>query len=386
MTEFSNNCPDRISTDSIKWNRFKPDVLPLWIADMDFRSPEAVIQALTRRVEHGVFGYPVEPAELKEVISARLLEGFAWTVKPEEIIFLPGVITGFHLACAAFAPPGSAALVQTPVYPPLLHAPETSGLERQENELVLLPDGQYEIDFDSFEESMTDKTRVFLLCNPHNPVGRVFTRKELERMAEICLRRNVVICSDEIHCDLVYHGHTHLPIASLSPETAKRTVTLMAPSKTFNIAGLKFSFAVVQDTELARQFNHARRGLVGEVNLLGMTAALAAYQEGQTWLNGLIETLESNRKFLHQFVRNELPWLKMVCPEGTYLAWLDCRGASLPQNAQEFFLEKAKVGLNDGCAFGRGGDGFVRLNFGCSRPILAEALGRMKVALDGQLG
>lgn len=372
---------DRRSSDSNKWHRYPPDVLPLWVADTDFASPEPVLRALRERVEHGVFGYVMEPKELRDVIAERLQRLYGWVVSPEAIVFMPGVVPSFNLACRTVASPGDGALVQTPVYPPLLCAPANAGLACNEMELTRQSDGRYEIDFDAFEAAITGRTRLFLLCNPHNPVGRVFRRDELERMAEICLRHEVLICSDEIHCDLMLGGSRHLPIASLSPEVADRTITLMAPSKTFNFPGLRCSFAVIPNAELRQRFQDARRGLISGVNVMGYTAALAAYRAGQLWLDELLRYLEGNVAFLIHYVDAYLSGIRMVKPEGSYLAWLDCRDAGLDGNPHQFFLQKARVALNDGSSFGRGGSGFVRLNFGCPRSTLEEALGRMRKAL-----
>jgi cystathionine beta-lyase len=223
--------------------------------------------------------------------------------------------------------------------------------------------------------------RLFILCNPHNPVGRVFQRQELERMAEICLRHDMVICSDEIHCDLVFPGNRHVPMASLAPEIADQTITLMAPSKTFNIPGLKCSVAIVQNPELRKKLKRTHTGLVHGVNVMGYTAALAAYRDGQAWLDEVLRYMEANLDFLLQYVEAHLPGITMSRPEGTYLAWLRCHEAGIPGNPHEFFLKQARVAVNDGAVFGRGGEGFVRLNFGCPRSMLTEALDKMKEAL-----
>ncbi len=372
---------DRRSSDSAKWQVFGEDVLPLWVADMDFISPEPVIRALRERVEHGVFGYPIEQPELRPVIVERLKRLYDWEVQPEALILVPGVVTGFNVAIRAVTSPGDGVLVQTPVYFPMLSAPDLAGCTLDEMELTRRKDGQYEIDYDLFEAAITERTRIFLLCNPHNPVGRVFRRDELERMAEICLRHNMVICSDEIHCDLLFRGHEHLPVASLAPEIAARTITLMAPSKTFNIAGLKSSLAIIEDEELREKFKAARVGLTSWVNVLGQIATVAAYRDGQPWLDDVLGYLEANRDYLFDYVARNLPGVTMHKPEGTYLAWLDCRQAGIPGIPQKFFLEEARVALNDGATFGRGGEGFVRLNFACPRSTLVEALARMEGAL-----
>lgn len=373
---------DRHRFECIKWHCYEEDVLPMWVADMDFRSPEPVIEALRERVDHGVFGYGGAPEELRGVIVDRLEQLYDWRVSPDELIFMPAVVTGFNLVCHATASPGEGVLLQTPVYYPMLRTPANAGLTNDEMVLTRRSDGRYEVDFDLMEETITERTRVFILCSPHNPVGRVFRREELERMAEICLRHDIVICSDEIHSDLVLGGNRHVPTASLAPEVAEQTVTLIAPSKTYNLAGLKCSVAIVQNPELRAKLEATYPDLIPGVNILGYRAALAAYAEGQPWLDALLRYLEGNLDFLVHYVESNLPGVTMARPEGTYLAWLDCRDAGIPGNPHTFFLERGRVAMNDGETFGRGGEGFVRLNFGCPRSMLAEALDRMSQALS----
>jgi len=372
---------DRQHSDSVKWRRFDEDVLPLWVADMDFAAPAPVIRALQERVAHGIFGYGQPPDGLREVIQERLACLYSWHVALEDIFFIPGVVTGFNLACDAISVPGDEILVEAPVYPPMLAAPGNTGRVCR---VVPLAEGRerYERDLDAFERAITKRTSIFLFCNPHNPVGRVFEQAELERLAEICLRHDVVICSDEIHCDFIYPGHRHIPIASLTPEVAARTITLIAPSKTFNIAGLSCSVGIVQDPDLRARLLQANTGLVSHVNVLGFAAALAAYRDGQPWLNALLAYLEANRDYVVEYVAACLPGVKCQRPEGTFLAWLDCREAGIPGDPCNFFIEHARVALNDGAAFGAGGEGFVRLNFGCPRSILTEALERIQAALE----
>lgn len=373
--------PERRHSESVKWRLYDEDVLPMWVADMDFISPEPVIQALAERVAQGVFGYPQAPSELCQVVMETLDRQYQWKITPEELIYLPGVVIGYNLACHAVSRPGKGVLMQTPVYPPFFSVQKNCGLVQQEVELTRSETGEYSIDFDAFERTFTEQTSVFLLCNPHNPVGRVFRRDELEKMAEICLRKGVFIISDEIHCDLIYSGYTHIPIARLAPEVSQNTITLMAPSKTFNIAGLDCSFAIIQNPELRHRFNQARRGLVHGSNLMGLIAALAAYRDGWEWLEQLMVYLQANRDFVFEYVNHELPGICTAKPEGTYLAWLDCRKAGIPGKPGNFFLEKGRVALNEGDAFGKGGEGFVRLNFGCPKATLIEGLERMKSAL-----
>jgi cysteine-S-conjugate beta-lyase len=380
---------DRRPSDSYKWNTYEQDALPMWVADMDFAAPQPVIQALSQRVEHGIFGYPVgltgspkELPELRNAIIDRLAALYNWLIEPEEIVFIPGVVTAFNLACHALATPEQAVLVQTPVYPPILNAAQETGVLHQEMELTRQPDGSYSVDWDLFEASITPQTRLFLLCNPHNPVGKVFQADELSRLAEICLRHGVAMCSDEIHADLVFSGQRHIPIATLDPEIAQNTITLMAPSKTFNIAGLQCSFAIIRNRELRKRFLQSRKGLVPWVNGLGLLAAQVAYQQGQEWLDQLLVYLEANRDYLYEYVQKYLPGVEMGLPQATYLAWLDCRETCLAGNPYQNCLERGRVALNDGAKFGRGGEGFVRLNFGCPRALLGEGLERLRQAMD----
>ncbi|MCC6146180.1 MAG: PatB family C-S lyase [Anaerolineaceae bacterium] len=375
------NLPNRRATESVKWNLYDEDVLPLWVADMDFSAPSAVIQALHERVDHGIFGYAIPLPALVETIVERMEKLYKWKVLPEDICFIPGVVPGFNLVCHALLKPGEEVLIQPPVYPPFLSAGASVRAKHRDAPLTLESDGSYSINFNEFEKTITPQTRLFLLCNPHNPVGRVFRRDELEQMAQICIRHNIPICSDEIHCDLLFSGQQHIPIASLDEEVAQQTITLMAPSKTFNIAGLDFSIAIIQNKDLRKQVMEARGGMVPSVNLLGQVAALAAYRDSQEWLDEVLSYMEINRNILCQYVNEKLPGIKMWQPEGTYLAWLDCRDAAISKNPYEFFLQKARVALNDGEKFGQGGKGFVRVNFGCPRFVLLDALERMRAAL-----
>jgi len=378
---FDEIIPRRI-TDSEKWNFYDQDVLPFWVADMDFKSPQPVIDALHQRVSHGIFGYPSDNLALKESICLRMQNLYQWEVDPQEILFLPGVVSGFNLMAHAFTQPGDGVLMQPPVYHPFLIAPNNAKAVRQNAPLIIDEKQHYSIDFDLFNTTIDAKTKLFLLCNPHNPVGRVFSRSELQNMAEICLQNNIIICSDEIHADIIYQNHKHIPIASLDPEIARRTITLMAPSKTFNIAGLGFSFAIIQNPDLLREVKKARGGLVSGPNLLGITAALAAYNHGEEWLQQLISYLGNNWMELNEFLHSNMPGIKVSPIEGTYLAWLDCRELMLKESPFEFFLNHARVAFNDGKIFGIGGEGFARFNFGCPRQTMQEGLKRMQQALE----
>ena len=382
MTPFDfDRPPARRDSDSNKWRKFPADVLPLWVADMDFASPPAVVAALHARVEHGFFGYLTEAPELREVVAERLAKRFGWRIEPAAVVAVPGVNSGVNLAVRALTTPGEGLLVQTPIYPPLLRAAGNHGVTRHGHLLTREADGRYSVDTDGFVRTIRPQTRAFLLCNPHNPVGRLFERRELEAMASACLRHDLWIIADEIHSDLVFDDRQHTPIATLAPEIEQRTITFLAPSKTFNIPGLKCAVAVVPNAALRERLAAAASDLVPKINVLGHTAAVAAYREGEPWLQALLRYLEGNRDYLAREVSRRLPGVRMGLPEATYLAWLDCRETGL-EDPYTFFLEQAKVALNDGKAFGPGGEGFVRLNFGCPRALLADGVARMADALE----
>jgi cystathionine beta-lyase len=339
------------------------------------------VRALRERAEHGVYGYVFEEPEFFEVVADRIQKRYGWSVGPEAVVLLPGVIAGLNMAARVFATPGDGLLEQVPVYPPILRCPSNMGLTRDEAPLARRADGRYEVDWEAFERAIHGRTRAFILCNPHNPTGRVYTREELTRMAEICTRRGVAIIADEIHCDLLFAGQRHIPIAALGPEVAARTVTLMSPSKTFNLAGLKCAIAVVPDASLREKFIATKVDLVANPNVFGFAAAHAAYRDGGPWLDALMVYLEANRDYTVKYVRENFPGVVIYPPEGLYLAWVDFRPAGLPGNdPYTFFLEKARVALNDGVTFGPGGQGFARLNFGCPRAMLTEGLDRMRDA------
>jgi cystathionine beta-lyase len=371
---------DRRGSDSLKWGKYKSrDVIPMWVADMDFQAPRPILEALHRRVEHGVFGYPVPPEELTEVIVDWMARRYGWAIRPSWIVWLSGVVSALNVTCRACGNDGDDVLTFTPIYPPFLSAPPSS--RRGVKTIPLARDGgRYTVDYDRFESEITDRTRILLLCSPHNPVGRRFERHELERIAEICLAHDIVICSDEIHCDLVLDGGPHIPTASLSPEVSAQTVTLMAPSKTFNIPGLGCSFAIIEDAEMRAKFNKAQHGIVPGTNVLGYTACLAAYRDCEYWRLALIAYLRANEQLVHRTINEEIPGLSMDHVEATYLAWIDTRPLGLPHPGR--FFAQAGVGLSDGKHFQ--GEGFVRLNFGCPRATLLAGLERMKHTVTGK--
>jgi cysteine-S-conjugate beta-lyase len=371
----------RNGTDSQKWQKYAGrDVLPMWVADMDFRSAPPILEALHRRVDHGVFGYSRPVQSTVEAVVAALDQRYGWKIEPSWIVWLPGLVVGLNVTARAFADPGEEVLTLSPVYPPFMTAPKHSGRVS-----VTVPwtleGSRWAIDWDALERAVTPGTKLFFLCNPHNPLARVWRRPELERLAEFCLRHSLVLCSDEIHCDLILEPDLpHVPAALLSPEIAARTITLMAPSKTYNVPGLGTSIAIIPDSMRRARFLRATAGIVAEVNALGYTACEAAYRHSEPWRQALLGYLRDNRDYLVDTIGRELPGVQVEAPvESTYLLWLDVSALGLTSPAAHF--EQHGVGLSDGAIFGAAKGTHVRLNFGCPRTTLVEAMRRMKAAL-----
>lgn len=370
--------PDRRHSDSIKWQRYaQRDVLPLWVADMDFAAPPAVREALQTRLDHGVFGYAHVPDSLREAIVAGIARDHDWQIEPDWLVFLPGVVQGFNLACRLAGEPGDGVLTFPPIYPPMLLAPDNHQRRLVRSELVL-KGGRWEYDWDGLDALLeTQSAHLLMLCNPHNPVGRVWSREELTRLAWHAEKHDWLICSDDIHCGLVIDSENpYVPIAALDEAIAQRTITLMAPSKTWNIPALGCAFAVIPNAHLRKQYLANARGLLPDVNVLGLTACEAAYRDGGPWREALLAYLRGNARALFDGV-NALPGLSMSRVEATYLAWLDCRALGLPDPRRHF--ERHGLGLSDGHDFGL--NGFLRLNFGCSRSLVDEALHRLDLAV-----
>lgn len=368
---------ERRGTASLKWEKYKErDIIPLWVADMDFRSPPAVIRALQQRVEDGVFGYTITPDALNESVMTMLQTKYAWKVKSEWLVWLPGLVTGLNVTCRAIGEDGDDVMTAVPIYPPFLSAPGYS--RRNIIKVDLHEDNNiWRFDFDRLEESITAATKLYLLCNPQNPVGRVFTAEELTTLAAICQKYDIVICSDEIHCDLILDRQkSHIPTGTLNPDVAARTITLMSPSKTFNLPGLSCAFAVVPEKNLRRSFKKVMAGIVPRVNAVGYTAARAAFEECADWQAALLDYLRGNLATVEQAI-HQMPGLSMAPVEATYLAWIDMRATGVKNPAA--FFENAGVGLQDGIEFDA--PGFVRLNFGCPRSLLEKALDRMIAAM-----
>ena len=377
MTFDFDSVPDRTGTGSIKWDKYAGrDIVPLWVADMDFRSPPAVIEALRARVEHGLYGYTVPYDEVVQETLAYLLRVHGLEVRPEWLVWLPGLVPALNVACRAFGEPGNEVLTCTPVYPPFLSAPGFS--DRRRVTVPLAVEGErWVIDWEGLERAVTPETRLFILCHPHNPVGRVWTRDELERLVDFCDEHELVLCSDEIHCDLILDDGPHIPTLSLGEAAQRRTITMLSPSKTYNLPGLACAYALIPDEGLRSAFKRAARGIITEVNVFGYAGCAAAYREGEPWRQELLTYLRGNRELVYSFIGERMPKIRMLPMQATYLAWLDVRGLDL-DNPVKFF-EDAGVGLSNGLDFGA--PGFLRLNFGCPRTRLQEGLERIARAL-----
>ena len=364
---------DRRHSDSIKWRKYAArDILPLWVADMDFAAPPPVLTALRERLEHGVFGYGSALPALEAAVLAHLEAEYGWSIEVDWIVWLPGLVTGLNVACRAV---DGEVLTATPIYPPFLSAPHFSGRPLNRAELAWV-DGQWQWDKTALKNALTAATRLFLLCHPHNPVGRCWSREELLDLADFAEENELIVCSDEIHCGLILDADKrHIPFASLSTAAAKRSITLMAPSKTYNIPGLGCAFAVIPDSALRRRFLRAMDGIVPHVNVLGLAACTAAYRDCTDWHRELIACLRANRDRVAAAV-NAISGVKMGHVEATYLAWIDVRELALSNPAAHF--ETYGLGLSDGIDFGA--PGWLRLNFGCPASTLDEALKRFTEA------
>ncbi len=363
--------------DSTKWKKYKDTgVLPMWIADMDFKAPQAVSDLLKVRLDSGDFGYTDAPNELRDVIVERLKVSYDWTVERNEILFIPGVVSGLNTVCRAWVKPDESIITAAPIYPPFLEAPATNG-----RELVKIDTdpvgGGYHYPLFALRNAITSKSRLLLLCNPFNPIGRVLSFSELREIVDICLDHHLLICSDEIHCDLVFDGRSHIPLAKVDERIEQSLVTLISPGKTFNIAGIGGGIAIIKNKSLRDKFLEASHGIVGDVSLFSYAAMLAAYRDCESWRKQVINYLQDNRNYCENRAE-KIPGIKMNKVEATYLAWLDVRDLKL-DDALSFF-EEAGVGLSDGEDFG--GPGFMRLNFGCPRAILTEAWDRIAGAVD----
>lgn len=368
---------DRRPFGSMKWCKFSKDVTPLWVADMDFESPSCVQEALQACINHNIYGYSLPQKELIGTIIDMLKTNYNWEVKPSSIAWLPGLVPALNITARGCVQNNREIFTHTPVYPPFLTAPALSNRKLKTNDMVFQNE-RYEMDFEKMDSDCSKITELYYLCNPQNPTGRTFERSELEQIAEVCLRNDMFICSDEIHCGLILDDKKHIPIATLSKEVEDITVTLMAPSKTYNVPGLGFSFAIIPNYKLRKRFLRAMHGIVPYPGFLGIAGAMAAYKGGEAWRLELLDYLKINRDLISHFIQQHMPDIAYTPGEATYLAWLDMRKLQL-ENPFQYFL-KHGVGLSDGKDFH--GDGFLRLNFGCPKATLLEGLEKIKAAYD----
>lgn len=379
---------ERQNTSSFKWDCNtelfgREDILPMWVADMDFKMMPEIADALRERVNHGVLGYTDKKDPFYEALIGWEERRHGWKIEKDWLKTSPGVVSGISMAIQAFTHPGDKVIIQPPVYYPFSLSIVNNGRYVVENPLIY-ENGTYKMDFEDLEKKFDCKTKLLILCNPHNPVGRVWGREELEKLAEICLKHKVTIISDEIHCDLVYSEGRHIPFATLSDKVAQNTVTFIAPSKTFNLAGLQTSAVIIPNESLRRDFCNVLDSFsLSITNVFGVIAFQTAYNKGDEWVDELIKYLEGNRDYLVEFMEKRIPKLKTIKTEGTYLAWIDCSGLKMSkEELRDFMINRAKLGLDDGYMFGKQGEQFQRINFGCPRSILKEALERLEKAVS----
>lgn len=381
---------DRENTNCFKYDAREmifgtSEVLPMWVADMDFKAPDFITEAINSRASHPLYGYTLKTDLLYNSFISWVQKRHGWEIKKEWMSFSPGIVPALHYATLAFTNPGDKIILQPPVYHPFFYAIEHQGREVLNNPLIL-KNGRYYMDFDQLEKSMDSSTKMIFLCNPQNPCSRVWEPEELIKLAEICLKHNIVMISDEIHSDLIYTGFKHTPLASISKEIADNVITLMAPTKTFNLAGLCTSVLIASNESLKKKINtflditHVNSG-----NIFGLTTMEASYSKGEMWVGELLEYLEENIKLIKDFLEKKIPVIKLINVEATYLAWLDCRELGLSGKELSKFMIKAGLGLNDGTLFGKGGEGFQRLNFGCQRSVLKEALEKLENSVKKDL-
>lgn len=377
----------REDTDCIKYDRREEifgakDVIPMWVADMDFNTPDFIVESLQKRLDHPIYGYSFRPPEYFQSMIRWIKSRHNWSVEKEWISFCPGIVPALNFCTLAFTQTGDNIIVQPPVYFPFFSAAESHGRNLIYNRLTE-SEGKWEMDFDSLTRVIDSKTKMIIISNPHNPIGRVWTPDELNHLANICLKHNIVIISDEIHCDLVLPGFTHTPMASLSKEIAENTVTLIAPSKTFNIAGLSTSSVIIQNPVLRKSFNRIVENLhIGSGNIFGNMASIAAYSYGHEWLDALLDYIDNNVEFVKDYCSKMIPEIIPVQPEATYMIWLDCRKLGMTgKDLLNFFVTKAGVGMNEGSTFGPGGEGFMRMNLGATHQTVMRAMEQIEKAV-----
>jgi cystathionine beta-lyase len=392
--DFDTIC-DRSKTDCVKWGAVKTmfgreDIIPMWVADMDFPTAPPIVEALQKRAGHPFYSYTMTSPSLTGAVVDRVKHKFNWKIEPEWVVYTPGVVPALHIAVMSLTHPGDEIILQEPVYYPFFGVVTGSGCQIAHNNLKFTG-RQYKMDYNDLENKFRVKpgsrpdhsrAKAMILCNPQNPIGRVWSREELQKMGEIVIGHGAVVISDEIHCELLYKGFKHTPFASISEEFAQNSIVCMAPSKTFNLPGLQASSIIIPNKKLRDNFTDAQAGIVHGLNIFGLTAMEAAYRHGDEWQEQLLGYLQGNLEFTMDYFKERIPRIKVIKPQGTYLLWLDCRALRLDDPAlRKFMREKARVGFDDGFVFGAGGSGFERMNIACPRPLLKEALGRIEKAV-----
>ncbi|WP_346747990.1 MalY/PatB family protein [Prevotella jejuni] len=380
---------DRSGSGDLKYEALLPrwgrnDLLPLWVADMDFATPDFVVDALKARLSHPIFGYTIEPADYRPTIIDWNEAHHGWTIKPEWISFIPGIVKGIGFVLNVFTKPGEKVIIQPPVYHPFRMTPEDNGREVVFNPLRLREDGYYDMDFDNLSEVCDDKCRVLILSNPHNPAGVCWSKETLQRLADFCYEHNIIVISDEIHSDMALFGNRHVPFASVSERAADISITFAAPTKTFNMAGIVSSYAVISNDDLRQRFyGWLKANELDEPTIFAPIATIAAYQKGEEWRKQMLAYVEDNVRFVEDYCREHIPGIRPLCPQASFLVWLNCRGLELSHDKLlELFIDKAHLALNDGEMFGPGGEGFMRLNVGTPRSVLRQALEQLAKAVN----
>ncbi|WP_315364044.1 PatB family C-S lyase [Prevotella jejuni] len=365
-----------------RWGR--NDLLPLWVADMDFATPDFVVDALKARLSHPIFGYTIEPADYRPTIIDWNESHHCWKIKPEWISFIPGIVKGIGFVVNVFTKPGEKVIIQPPVYHPFRMTPEDNGREVVFNPLRLREDGYYDMDFDNLSEVCDDKCRVLILSNPHNPAGVCWSKETLQRLADFCYEHNIIVISDEIHSDMALFGNRHVPFASVSERAADISITFAAPTKIFNMAGIVSSYAVISNDDLRQRFyGWLKANELDEPTIFAPIATIAAYQKGEEWRKQMLAYVEDNVRFVEDYCRERIPGVRPLRPQASFLVWLNCRGLGLNHDKLlELFIDKAHLALNDGEMFGPGGEGFMRLNVGTPRSVLRQALEQLAKAVN----
>jgi len=369
----------RKDTHSTKWLKFSDeDVLPMWIADMDFACPSVITNAMTQRIDQGIFGYTDTPSDLTEVFVRKVYENTEWKIQDDWVVWIPGGVVGLNVSCKTVLAPGEMAMVPSPIYAPFTEAPENMERGFVKNYLVDSK-GRLEFDLEAIETILTEDTKMFFLCNPHNPGGTVFSKQEIEKISSICEERKIIVCSDEIHSDLILEeGLRHVPFASINKYNEEHSITIMGPCKTYNLAGFPIAAAIIPNEELREDFVRNTKGIVAHIDSLAFVAAEAAYSKADIWHSELLDYLKFNRKILSERI-NKIEGISLKGPEAGFLAWIDCRNSEI-SNPAEFFINEAKVGVHDGAWFGN--KDYVRLNFGCPSSLLEDAISRIEKAFS----